>query len=96
MRYENTTHGEFDLRYVRDKEKREADFLVLRDRKPWCLVEVKASDTRLSPALAHFQKRTGADHAFQAVVDLPYEPADPFRRRAPLIVPARTLLSQLL
>jgi len=88
--------GSFELRYLRDKDKREVDFLVVKDQKPWFLVEVKAGDTHLSPALAHFQNQTGAPHAFQAVLDLPYEPVDCFTVNRPVVVPARTLLSQLL
>jgi hypothetical protein len=87
--------GDFDLRYLRDKQKREVDFLVVRDRKPWFLVEVKAGETNLSPSLAHFQEQTKAAHAFQAVLNLPFEKADCFRIRRPVVVPARTLLSQL-
>lgn len=87
--------GRYELRYLRDKEKREVDFLVVRNGKPWFLVEVKTSDTRLSPALAHFQAATGAAHAFQAVVDLPPVGADAFRRTDPVVVSARDLLSQL-
>ncbi|MEO8053852.1 MAG: AAA family ATPase [Acidobacteriota bacterium] len=87
--------GDFDLRYVRDKEKREVDFLVVRDRKPWFLVEVKAGQTSLSPSLAHFQAQTKASHAFQAVLNLPFENADSFKVHRPVVVPARTLLSQL-
>lgn len=88
--------GDFELRYLRDKQKREVDFLVVRNRQPWFLVEVKTSDTRLSPALAHFQGQTGASHAFQAVLDLPFEPVDCFTAAQPGVVPAPTLLSQLL
>ncbi|MBS2021641.1 MAG: ATP-binding protein [Deltaproteobacteria bacterium] len=88
--------GDFELRYLRDKEKREVDFVVIKDRRPWFLVEVKASDTALSPALDHFQKQTKAPHAFQAVLDLPFEAADCFKVRHPVVVPVRTLLSQLL
>ncbi len=34
--------GEFELRYLRDKEKREIDFLIVRDGVPWLPVEVKS------------------------------------------------------
>ncbi len=88
--------GDFELRYLRDKQKREVDFLVVKDRKPWFLVEVKLSDPSLSPSLAYFQSQTKAVHAFQVVVNLPYEPADCFKVRQPTVVPARTFLSQLL
>lgn len=87
--------GSFELRYLRDKQKREVDFLVIRDRKPWFLVEVKLSETTLSSALAYFQAQIRAPHAFQAVMNLPFEPVDGFSVRRPVIVPARTLLSQL-
>ncbi|HOD32433.1 MAG TPA: ATP-binding protein, partial [Holophaga sp.] len=88
--------GEFDLRYLRDKQKREVDFLVVKDQKPWFLVEVKTSDTRLSPSLAHFQSQTAAPHAFQVVLNLPFEDADCFSINRPAVVPALTFLSQLI
>jgi hypothetical protein len=88
--------GKFELFYLRDKQKREVDFLVARDGSPWFLAEAKSSDDRLSPALAHFQQRTGAAHAFQVVFDAPYVAADCFARTTPVSVPALTFLSQLL
>jgi predicted AAA+ superfamily ATPase len=88
--------GSFELRYLRDKQQREVDFVVIRDRKPWFLVEVKQSDTRLSDSLGYFQREIAAPHAFQAVLELPYVEADCFARTDPAVVPARTLLSQLL
>lgn len=88
--------GHYELRYLRDKLKREVDFVVVRDGKPWFLVEVKKADANLSPALAHFQAQTGAEHAFQVVLDLPYEEANCFAHRKPIVVPAKTFLSQLL
>jgi len=88
--------GDYRLCYVRYKQKREVDFLVVRNRKPWFLVEVKTRDVNLSPALTHFQAQTQAACAFQVVMDLPFEPADCFLARRPVVVPARTFLSQLL
>lgn len=87
--------GVFELRYIRDKEKREVDFVVVRDRKPWFLVEVKTSEEKLSAALPRMQEQTKAEHAFQCVFDGSYVEADCFRERRPTVVPARTLLSQL-
>ncbi len=90
-----TGKGAFELRYLRDKEKREVDFLVVRDDQPWFLVEVKQAERELSPALAYFQNQTGAPHAFQAVIAMPFVAADCFEQTRPVVVPARTLLSQL-
>lgn len=89
--------GDFQLFYLRDKAKREVDFLIARDHKPWCLIEVKKAEKQLSPALVHFQSKLKAPHALQAVIDLPYVDADCFKITGePLVVPATTLLSQLL
>ena len=88
--------GDFELRYLRDKQKREVDFVVVKDRRPWFLVEVKLSETSLSPSLAHFQAQTKAAHAFQLVMSLAYQSTDCFRVHRPVVVPARTFLSQLL
>ena len=80
--------GEFDLFYLRDRKKREVDFLVTRDKKPWFLVEVKNSDESLSGNLAFFQKATGAQHAFQIVLDAEYDGEDCFRKTVPSVVSA--------
>lgn len=88
--------GDYELYYLRDKQKREVDFLVSRDGNPWFLVEVKTSDTNLVPELAHFQKMTGARHAFQVVFDLPFEQVNVFEYTEPVVVSARTFLSQLM
>jgi predicted AAA+ superfamily ATPase len=93
--WEDLGFGRFALHYLRDKQKREVDFVIVRDGKPWFLVEVKQSDTNLSPALPYFQRVTQAAHAFQLVMRLPYVDVDCFKKSAPTVVPATTLLSQL-
>ena len=88
--------GEFKLGYLRDKRQREADFVVIRDGRPWFLVEVKHRDERLSPSLAIFQDQLEAPFAFQVVIEADPVDADCFAEaRGPLIVPARTFLAQL-
>ena len=89
--------GVFDLGYLRDKEKREVDFLVVRDGGPWFLVEVKYSDESLSSSLTRYRDQLGAPFAFQVTVDADYVDRDCFAEPGrPLIVPARTFLSQML
>lgn len=89
--------GEYELYFLRDKEKREVDFLVVKDNIPWFLVEVKASaNGGLSKSLFHFQEQTNAPHAFQVAFDLPYVDRDCFSHHDPIIVPATTFLSQLM
>lgn len=88
--------GHYQLCYLRDKEKREVDFLIVHDNKPWFLVEVKHSQNAgLSKNLYHFQEQTQAKHAFQVAFDLPYVNKNCFEYKKPIIVPASSLLSQL-
>lgn len=88
--------GDYDLFFLRDKEQAEVDFLVTKNKKPWFLVEVKSSASKgISKALFKFQKQTGAGHAFQVAFDLPYIPKNCFDETEPIIVPAKTFLSQL-
>lgn len=88
--------GAYHLYYLRDKAKREVDFLVTRDQKPWFLVEVKYSENQgLSEALYYFQRLTHAQHAFQVAINMPFVDTNCFQYENPTIVPARTFLSQL-
>ena len=88
--------GEYGLYFLRDKDQKEVDFLVTKNEKPWILLEVKSSGKeRLSANLQHFQKQVQAEHVFQVAMDLPYKDIDCFSAGKPVIVPARTLLSQL-
>ena len=87
----------FELGYIRDKEKREVDFVVTRSGKPWLLAEVKHRDASLSPHLRHYQDRLDVPFAFQVTLDADYVDRDCFAEPGrPRVVPARTLLSQLL
>ncbi len=87
--------GEYGLYYLRTKDKIETDFLVTKNKKPWFLVEVKTKAKGISPALYHFQKETGAPHAFQIAFDLPFVNKNCFEEKGPILVPAQTFLSQL-
>ena len=88
-------YGDFSLGYLRDKQKREVDFVVVKEGRPWFLVEVKSRDENLSSNLAHYQRLTGAKRAFQVVLDAAYVDRDCFEVPSPVVVPARTFLSQL-
>jgi predicted AAA+ superfamily ATPase len=89
--------GNFELGYLRDKERREVDFLVIRDGKPWFLAEVKHREETIGGALEHFQRQIEAPFAFQIVFGADYVDADCFAKpRGPVVVPASTFLSQLL
>ncbi len=85
--------GDFELCYVRDKEKREVDFLVTRDRKPFLLVEAKLSDRALSPSLVYFHKMLRPDGTVQVILG-PFPPAQK-REEDIWLTPAHQFLSGL-
>jgi predicted AAA+ superfamily ATPase len=88
--------GKYELFYLRDKEKREVDFLICKNNKPWLMIEVKSSDNkRISKNLEYFYQELKPDHAFQLVYDMPYQDIDCFALKKPHVVSMRTLLSQL-
>ncbi|MCK4825239.1 ATP-binding protein [bacterium] len=89
--------GEYNLYFLRDKMKREVDFLVTKNSQPWFLVEVKSSSKKpLSKELKYFQAQSKADHAFQIVFDMDFVNKNCFSVKEPVIVPAQTFLSQLI
>jgi len=50
----DTTGAETKLHYLRTKDGKELDFLILIDNKPMLALEIKSSDDSLSPAFKHF------------------------------------------
>lgn len=62
---EDTEGLAMELRYLRDTDKREVDFVVVRGRKPQFAVECKTSDRNVDPALSYFAERTGIPQFYQ-------------------------------
>jgi predicted AAA+ superfamily ATPase len=60
--------GKIDLAYLRDKDKREVDFAILKEGVPFCLVEAKLFDESLAPSLLYFQRKLQVPHAVQVVM----------------------------
>lgn len=54
-----------ELRYFRDIERREVDFVLVEDGKPVLLVECKSSDREVSPSLRYLKARFPAARAWQ-------------------------------
>lgn len=62
---EDTEGWRMDLRFLRDTDRREVDFVVLRDRKPQFAVEVKTGERDLSSAIRYFRQRTAIPRWYQ-------------------------------
>ena len=69
----DTGTGLFDLSFVRDKEKREVDFLIIKDKKPWMLVECKSQSKNISPDLLYYSEQLKTPLNFQLVEENKYD-----------------------
>jgi predicted AAA+ superfamily ATPase len=54
-----------ELRFLRDTDGREVDFVVLRDRKPQFAIEVKTGEKEISRAVRYFKARTAIGKWYQ-------------------------------
>lgn len=54
-----------ELRFIRDFDKREIDFVVLQNNKPLFAVECKSGEKQLSPRISYFKARTPIQKFFQ-------------------------------
>lgn len=59
--------GDFELRYARNKEKDEVDFIIVRDGEPALAIECKRSDTTVSQATVRLLRQLGAIPFIQLV-----------------------------
>jgi predicted AAA+ superfamily ATPase len=59
--------GHVAVRYLRDREKEEIDFVITERDKPICLVECKLSETSPHPALISYQRKLKVPVAVQLV-----------------------------
>jgi uncharacterized protein len=53
------------LHYLRDADKREVDFLMTLEKKPWFAVECKVKSDTSSPSLRYFAERMGIPYLYQ-------------------------------
>jgi uncharacterized protein len=62
---EDTQGYAMELRFLRDTDKREVDFVVLKDAKPLFAVECKSGEKAIGPALRYFAERTPIPRLYQ-------------------------------
>ena len=59
--------GQFDLYYLKTKDKKEIDFLITKNGKPWIPIECKLKKTNISPNFSAFVKKLKTPVLFQLV-----------------------------
>ncbi len=62
---EDTEGFRMELKFLRDTDKREVDFVVIQDGKPLFAVECKAGEKNINPALFYFMERTAIPKFYQ-------------------------------
>ncbi len=62
---EDTEGRQMDLRFLRDTDKREVDFVILENRKPLFAVECKSGEKILNPHIRYFMERTTIPKFYQ-------------------------------
>ena len=62
---EDTQGHSMELRFIRDTDRREVDFVVIQDNRPLFAVECKSGEKAPSPAIAYFRQRTGITDFYQ-------------------------------
>lgn len=67
---EDTTGRKTSLHYLRDKEKRETDFLAVVDGYPVLMVETKTGDDTFDKSLFHFRRSIPGVRTIQVVLGL--------------------------
>ncbi len=66
VHFEQDTKGrDLDLRYFRDVDRREVDFVVVEGRRPILLVEAKWGDDAVAPALRYLKAKYPSADAWQ-------------------------------
>jgi predicted AAA+ superfamily ATPase len=87
--------GEFALFYIRDKQKREVDFLVTKNEKPFALVEAKSGQTTPTSALLYYQKALRPQFCIQVVNKATTDQLQPMQYPGVQIMSGPTFLGSL-
>ncbi len=68
VQYINECEGyKIKLNYLRNVDKKEVDFLISIDNKPWFAVEVKLNETSPSPNLFYYKERLKIPYLYQVI-----------------------------
>ena len=62
---EDTKGYTMDIRYLRDTNGREVDFVVLQNKKPLFAIECKSGEKSISPTIEYFAERTNIPYWYQ-------------------------------
>lgn len=87
---EDTEGYRMDLRFLRDTDRREVDFVVLEEGKPLFAVECKTGEKNINPSLYYFVERTKIPKFYQV-----HEGNRDFEKNGVRVLPVRTFCKAL-
>ncbi len=80
----------YELNYLRDKEGHEIDFVILKNGKPACMIEVKLSDAARSKSFHFYRERLKIEKCIQLV----RAPVKPSTKDGILVISAKDWLNR--
>lgn len=88
---EDTEGFKMDLRFLRDTDKREVDFVVLKDGKPLFAVECKTGERNVNPSMFYFMERTQIPIFYQV-----HQGTKDYEKKGVRMLPVQTFCKELL
>ena len=67
--FEDTQGRDLELRFYRDLEQREVDFVIVEDKKPIAFIECKLSEKAISPHLKYLKRKFPKTACYQILFD---------------------------
>lgn len=88
---EDTEGLRMDLRFLRDTDKREVDFVVLKEGNPLFAIECKTGERDINPSLYYFKERTQIPNFYQV-----HQGIKDYEKKGIRMLPVHTLCKELL
>ena len=87
---EDTEGYRMELRFLRDTDKREVDFVVVKDGKPEFAVECKTGEKDISPSTHYFKERVQIPKFYQV-----HQGKKDYEKKGVRVLPVLTLCKEL-
>jgi hypothetical protein len=87
---EDTEGFRMELRFLRDTDRREIDFVVLKEGRPMFAVECKSGEKNISPSLFYFMERTPIPKYYQV-----HAGRKDYQRNGVRVLPVQTFCKEL-
>ncbi|NOX34513.1 MAG: ATP-binding protein [Deltaproteobacteria bacterium] len=87
---EDTEGFSMELRFLRDTDKREVDFVILKEGTPEFAVECKTGEKSISPAVFYFKERTSIPAFYQV-----HQGTKDYKKNGVRVLPVETFCKEL-